>query len=112
MSVADMLREAAKTTEERGKIYGDSRENFDAIGRTLKGLFPEGVELNTSEQFARFCLVTMLAVKLARYTNNFTKGGHEDSVHDLGVYAFILQDNDQWLKELKAFDESTKETLK
>lgn len=104
MSVADMLREAAKTTEERGKVYGDSRENFDAVGRTLKGLFPNGVELNTSEEFARFSLVLLLTLKLARYTNNFAKGGHDDSVHDLGVYAFILQDNDQWLKELKEFD--------
>lgn len=112
MSVADQLRAAAVTSEERGKIYGDSRLNFDAIGKTLKGLFPEGIELTTHEDFARFCLVTMLAVKLARYTNNFHVGGHADSIHDLGVYAFILQDNDEWLKEVKGKVELLKETFK
>jgi hypothetical protein len=40
-----------------------------------------------------------MTVKLSRYAANFEKGGHQDSVHDLGVYSFLLEDFDDRIKK-------------
>ena len=58
-------------------------------------LFPNGIVLKTPEDHNRFGVLTMIASKLNRYCNNFESGGHADSIHDLGVYAFMLEELDE-----------------
>jgi hypothetical protein len=84
---AEILREAAHTHEERYSVYGD---NFLHFGKTMKGYFPEGITLNTEDDFVRFNLFIQIAGKLSRYAQNFSKGGHFDSVHDAIVYSAML----------------------
>ena len=84
------LKQAVKTFEERGKSYGDS---YNQYGEIMKVLFPNGVKLETKEDFNRMGLLNMMVSKLVRYTNQWDKP-HKDSVHDLGVYSFMLESYD------------------
>lgn len=92
MSIEDKLRKAIKTAEERGKVYG--HDGSEVTGRAIAMLFPDGLTLKTPDDFARFAIFNMMMAKIGRYTKNFAKGGHSDSVHDIGVYSFILEDLD------------------
>ena len=56
-------------------------------------LFPKGVNLKTIEDYNRFGIINMLVAKLTRYCQGWPKS-HQDSIHDLGVYAFILESLD------------------
>src|SRR3954468_1273849 len=75
-SVADMLYEAAKISEQKGAEYGEGYRNH---GHVMAGLFPRSVLLYTPDDFARFALIDLIAVKMVRYAANFSKGGHDDS---------------------------------
>lgn len=92
MSAADKLREAIKTFEARDKVYG---KGFLKHGQVLKAMFPDGLTLTTETDFSRWVLFNMVLVKIMRYAENFLKGGHQDSIHDLGVYAFLLESHDE-----------------
>lgn len=91
-SVPELLQHATETYQARGAMYGNSVDQYGAV---MAALFPEGLVLCTTEGWARFGLLSMVVSKLTRYANNFTEGGHADSIHDLGVYAFMLQAQDQ-----------------
>ncbi len=91
-NAGDNLQDAANIYKERNKIYGD---NYKVVGEVMKQLFPNGVELKTAQDFNRWHLLELLVVKLTRYCNNWKEGGHEDSIVDLGVYAFMVQEVDQ-----------------
>lgn len=86
----DNLRRATETFAERNKQYGDSYKNF---GRLCLALFPQGIGLETESDFNRFGVIFMILSKLSRYSANPDKG-HLDSAHDMGVYAFILEELD------------------
>lgn len=92
MSIKDKLKKAIKTTEERGKVYG--HDGSEVTGRAIAMLFPDGLTLKTPNDFARFAIFNMIMAKVGRYAKNFSKGGHQDSVHDIGVYSFILEELD------------------
>ena len=62
----------------------------------MKALFPNGIELKTVEDYNRFGVINMIVAKLTRYSQNWPKT-HQDSLHDLGVYAFILESLDDSL---------------
>jgi hypothetical protein len=81
------LEEAAKTFRERGASYGPS---YIQYGEVMDVLFPDGVELKTKDDFNRMGLLNMVVSKLIRYSNQW-KEPHKDSIHDLGVYAFMLE---------------------
>lgn len=91
-NAGDYLKEAAKLYAERNKIYGD---NYKRVGQVMKGLFPDGVKLSTEQDYNRWHLLELLVVKLTRYCNNWASGGHEDSITDLGVYAFMCREADE-----------------
>lgn len=84
----DALRAAADLFEQRNKVYGDTWKRF---GVPMIGLFPNGVALRTEEDFNRFVTLVNIMTKLARYAENFHRGGHLDSARDLQVYAAILE---------------------
>lgn len=92
LTAADLMTIGAQTYRERNAAYGD---NYKQHGFIMDALFPKGINLVTVQDHNRFGIITMLAAKLCRYCNNFEKGGHKDSIHDLGVYAFMLQELDQ-----------------
>ena len=56
----------------------------------MKILFPKGLDLKTPADFNRYGALNLIITKLIRYCNNWEKP-HQDSIHDLGVYAFILE---------------------
>lgn len=93
-SVPEMLRHAARTYEERNKVYGDT---YKIHGYVINALFPAGIRLSGPMDHNRFAALTLIISKLTRYCQNFDKGGHADSLHDLAVYAMMLQelDNDK-----------------
>ena len=88
-TVEDCLNNALETARERGKVYGHG--GFIEHGEVLRALFPDGLELRTPEEFSRFLLLNNCLTKFCRYAKQFKAGGHADSIHDLGVYAFLLE---------------------
>lgn len=92
MTIVSKLRTAIQTAKQRGAVYG--HDGSEVTGRAIAMLFPDGITLKTADDFARFLIFSMMMAKTGRYAKNFAKGGHMDSVHDTGVYAFILEDLD------------------
>ena len=93
-----ILKQAIKTFGERNSVYQDGWVRHGAI---MAAFFPDGLELKTPEDFARFHLFEMSVGKLNRYAANFEKGGHQDSVHDGGIYSLILEMYDDQLGKEK-----------
>jgi hypothetical protein len=91
-SPIECMEEALITFKERNKEYGDNYLNH---GKVMAALFPNGLELKTVKDYNRFGIINMQVAKLTRYCQGWPKP-HIDSVHDLGVYSFILEslDND------------------
>lgn len=87
----DCMAEAIQTFKERSEKYGDS---YKEHGIVMQALFPNGLNLIEIEEFNRFGALNMIVSKLVRYTNDW-HNPHEDSIHDLGVYAFINQELDK-----------------
>lgn len=85
---AEFMRRALKTFEERNAVYKDTHLMH---GRVLKAMFPNGIFLNDPLEHSRFVTFNQIVGKLCRYATNFVDGGHPDSIHDVGVYAFILE---------------------
>lgn len=87
----EILERAKATYKERAAIYG--KGHYDH-GKVMAALFPEGLKLESPEDFTRFATLNMMVAKMCRYTRNFANGGHRDSIHDLGVYAFLMEEVD------------------
>jgi hypothetical protein len=90
VSPADCLGEAMNTFRERSKVYG---KNYLQHGKVMMALFPNGMELKTEEDWNRFGIINMIVSKLTRYSQSWPSA-HIDSIHDLGVYAFMLESLD------------------
>lgn len=85
-TAADILAEMADTYRERNKVYGD---NYKRVGDVMSALFPEGVMLVTPEDFNVWHLFELMVVKMTRFANSGLT--HEDSIHDLAVYAAMVE---------------------
>lgn len=94
-SGADLLEAGAKVYRERNKVYGDA---FLTVGNVMAAMFPDGVELKTPDDFARFHLLEWQVGKTVRYATNFNKGGHADSILDASVYSAILAAVDERIR--------------
>lgn len=90
-SVPDALLDLSNLYAERNKQYGD---DYKLHGHIMVALFPEGVDLSTPAEFNRYSCLKEIVTKIARYANNFSKGGHKDSLDDITVYAQMLQELD------------------
>jgi hypothetical protein len=101
-SVPQALRDAASIYEERNKLYGD---NYKRHGEVMDALFPTGVELADRADHNRFGVLTQVVAKLTRYCENFSRGGHADSLDDMTVYTQMLQELDS--EERAALAEAT-----
>jgi hypothetical protein len=89
-AVPDLLADAAETYRTRRAVYGPSERKS---GDVLQALFPDGLTLTTADEWTRFGIFIQIVSKLCRYTHDFSKG-HVDSIHDAGVYAFMLERED------------------
>lgn len=83
----DYLEGGAETFRERNRTYGN---NYVSFGRVMKAMFPQGATLYTEDDWRRMGVLIQAASKMTRITANFQSGGHEDSTHDLMVYAAML----------------------
>lgn len=82
------LMEAANTYEQRNALYGDS---YLVFGQVMAAMLPSGIELSGERAFNRFGVLVQCVSKLTRYAANLQAGGHQDSAHDLCVYAAMLE---------------------
>lgn len=90
-TVPEMLGEAAEIYEERKAAYGD---NYKQFGLVMKALFPKGLSASSLDDFNRLGVLIQIVSKLTRYVENFGRGGHDDSLADLSVYATMLRELD------------------
>ena len=91
------LSKAQETFLERSN-YGST---YNQYGEVIKALFPKGLPLwpeTSAEEMNRFGNLTMIVHKLMRYCNQWDDK-HKDSIHDLGVYAFIQEGIDDSTKD-------------
>lgn len=102
-SVPDALRGLAALYEGRNALYGD---NYKWFGNAMAGLFPDGLHLKTVEDWNRIGVLIQVVAKLTRYTNQWSAGGHKDSLDDMAVYAQMLQELDSEIKESADFENS------
>lgn len=86
---SDILRQAAATFEQRNALYGDSYKSY---GNVMVALFPNGLKVNTADDWNRLGVLNMIVSKLTRYAANMEAGGHKDSAHDTIVYAAMLEE--------------------
>jgi len=87
----DFLEAGAETFRQRNAVYGDTYLEF---GRMCAAIFPDGlhVDAGDAEGFNRLGVFVQALSKVARYAANVNKGGHQDSAHDLMVYAAMLEE--------------------
>ena len=86
MSAADVLAEMAETYAERNATYG---ENFRKFGPTMATLFPDGMTIKTADDWNKLHFMVHIVGKLTRFAS--TNMAHIDSVHDLAVYAAMME---------------------
>jgi hypothetical protein len=90
-SVPEMLRDNAGIYEQRNQLYGD---NYKRFGKIMAILFPSGLDLQNEDDFNRFGIFVQVVSKITRYAENFSRGGHDDSLDDNTVYSMMLKELD------------------
>jgi hypothetical protein len=83
---ADILAKAAGTFKERNAVYRDNAVN---VGKVMEALFPNGVNLKNAKDHQIYHLFELIIVKLTRFAN--TNLHHTDSIHDVMVYAAMIE---------------------
>lgn len=82
-----ILDEISDTHAERAKKYTvGQRHGHEVHAELLKVLFPDGVPEGSEHKFV---LLNYIIGKLVRYSL-LLPHGHQDSIHDIAVYAMIL----------------------
>lgn len=104
-----ILKSAAGLFKSKNDEYG---AGYKQLGDILFSLFPDGLALNSKDDFCRWATYTMILAKVNRYAQNFEGGGHEDSLVDLMVNSSMLIELDQIRKANNPNDlEKNKATL-
>jgi hypothetical protein len=85
-NAADVLTDAAAIFRERNANYKD---NAVLVGNVMKALFPNGVVIHSAADHHLYHLFELMIVKLTRFVKSDLK--HKDSIHDLAVYAAMLE---------------------
>jgi multimeric flavodoxin WrbA len=86
LKVPDILNAQIATFIERNTQYGDNWEN---MGKIVSGLFPNGVDLRTADDFVKWHLFEWAIGKLSRFANSGMT--HLDSLHDAAVYITMVE---------------------
>lgn len=82
----------------RNAVYGSTYKDFGAV---MLALIPGETTIKTEEDWNRLAIFFHCADKLARYGRQFKNGGHRDSLDDVSVYAQLLQECDEELRQKK-----------
>jgi hypothetical protein len=85
----DILEMGAATYRERNKTYGDSYKQF---GHVMQALFPDGMHITTEEDWNRAGILVMIIGKITRMSPSLFRQPHIDSIHDIMVYAAMLEE--------------------
>jgi hypothetical protein len=91
-TVVESLEYLTKLFKDRHATYGNA--GFRTFGQQAFSMIGP-IELKTPEDFGRLAILFQVIAKTARYSNNFARGGHPDSLDDAAVYAMMLQELDQ-----------------
>lgn len=86
------LADSADLFRTRNKQYG---ANYTKFGPIMASMFPDGISCAGEEELGRLILFAHLFTKLTRYAQNMNRGGHEDSLDDMAVYAMMLAEHDE-----------------
>lgn len=89
MDIQEIFDSMKATFAERNKAYGDS---YRQMGPVMTAIFPNGLTIQTSDEWQRFGAFFMIICKAVRYAEAFKAGGHIDSAHDSAVYSAILEE--------------------
>ena len=93
----DFFRPIMQIHSERHESYG---KNYLQFGKLLKHLTgDQDIHLETEKDWNRMALATHIMTKLLRYFSRWERGGHEDSLDDIAVYALLLKEIDQMEEE-------------
>ena len=85
MEPDQILKEAADVFKEKEKEYGSA---YLRHGKIMSEFFPDGIYLNTAEDFLEYNNFEMLVAKLNRIAScMIRKEFHEDSYTDIMVYS-------------------------
>lgn len=90
-TAGELIAAGLETYKQKAEIYGDS---YIRHGAVMQAMFPNGITIDNANDFARFIILNHKISKLCRYTKDF-HNPHQDSIHDDGVYSFILEELDQ-----------------
>lgn len=90
--VPEMLRECANTYEDRNELYGDNYKHF---GHVMRIMFPHGINCTSVDDFNRMGILVQIVAKTMRYCEQFSSGGHDDSLLDVAVYSQMLRELDE-----------------
>lgn len=90
-TVAQRLAKLSNLYAQRASVYG---KDYQHLGQSLIGMFPDGLTLTTAEEFNRFALFIHVHGKVMRYAQTMLRGGHEDSLDDVSVYAQMMRECD------------------
>lgn len=91
-TVPELLRDAAEIFEERSALYG---ANYKRFGIIIRRFFPDGLKVDNADDWGRLALFVLCLMKLSRYAEMFSRGGHDDSLADLAVYSQMLMEVDR-----------------
>lgn len=89
MIIKQTLEDAIQVNLERDAVYKDG---WKVQAEILRSLYPDGIPIHTPEDAERHTFIFMIVAKLVRYV---LANPHADSIHDLGVYAFMLDQFDR-----------------
>ena len=64
----------------------------------MAALFPFGISVVSADDWNRLHILLLSVVKVSRYCNNWSSGGHPDSIHDAAVYNAMLESIDFAIK--------------
>ena len=95
--VAAELKAKADLFNERAALYGDNYKRFGPIMKQL--LHVQMLDPMDAHAMNRLGIFVQIVSKITRYGENFTAGGHNDSLDDIAVYAMMLKSLDNFGKE-------------
>ena len=96
---ADYLQESVDTFKQRNMLYGDNYKLFGKIMH-VAGNGDDKWKINSVSDWNRLGIIVQIVSKLGRYFENFNKGGHDDSLKDIAVYASMLRELDAEINDI------------
>jgi hypothetical protein len=93
-------KEQIEILTERDSQYGQA---YNKVGSIMQILFPYGITIYTTEQHQQFDLLKQVIGKLARFSHQFPRGIHRDSLIDAGNYINLMLANVEQKKQSKEY---------